>query len=84
MVRNDENIIFLEAISKISQKNGNPYYVVTLADPTAFENYDFFVDQELFNRINSDFQRGDLVNAYWKLNKGRNLSLQLVNLEAVI
>lgn len=84
MVRNEEKIIFLEAISKVSQKSGNAYYVVTLADPVMFENYDFFVDQELFNRINSDFQRGDVVTAFWKFKKGRNLSLQLVNLESVI
>lgn len=81
MVRNQENIIFLEAVSKVSQKSGNAYYVVTLADPIGYENYDFFVDQDLFNEVNNNFSRGDVVNALWKFNKtGRNLSLQLVSL----
>ncbi|HAZ1672899.1 TPA: hypothetical protein J0W29_002664 [Enterococcus faecium] len=85
MVRNQEKIVFLEAVSKVSQKSGNSYYVVTLADPVQFENYDFFVDQDLFNQINSEFQRGDLVDACWKFNKsGRNLSLQLVSLENAV
>lgn len=85
MIRNQEKIVFLEAVSKVSQKSGNSYYVVTLADPVQFENYDFFVDQDLFNQINSEFQRGDLVDASWKFNKsGRNLSLQLVSLENAV
>lgn len=81
MLKSDE-LVYLGETKRISQKTGNKYTLITLADPKKYENYDFFKRDDLVQ--SEEFSQGDVVLAEFELSKnGFNTNLNLVKLEGV-
>lgn len=82
-LKNENELVYLGLQTRTSQNN-NTYELVQLGDPVAYQNEQFFVNDELKKQLNG-LSTGDKVQVVLDFEtQGRNRSVSLVEIKKVI
>lgn len=77
-LKTQTQLIFIEEIDRVSQRTGNKYTQIKLADPIKYENYTFYKGDELDT---TQLKQGDKVTALFEVvPQGFNNNLNLKTL----
>lgn len=77
-----KKLIYLGEETRTSQKSGNEYTMIKLADAKKFENYDFFKKDDL--KQSKNLSQGEEVQVQFALSKnGYKTNIDLVAIEVV-